>query len=174
MKILFIQTGGTLDKEYEAGAKAYSFIITTPAVERILAQVNPSFQFRILSVARKDSMDLTDVDRQAIVTACQEAPEDRIVITHGTDTMSKTGEALSVIKNKRIVLTGALRPERFYNSDATFNIGTAIGGVQSLPNGIYIAMSGLIFSWDQYLKHPKTGQFLPVEATQQSVEPTLL
>ncbi len=159
MNILFIQTGGTIDKEYEAGAKAYKFIITTPSVERVLAQVEPTFEYRVISVARKDSMDLTDEDREATLKACQTAPENHIVITHGTDTMEATGRVLSVITDKVIILTGALRPERFYNSDATFNIGTAIGGVQTLSNGIYIAMSGRILPWDQYLKHPKTGQF---------------
>ena len=159
MKILFIQTGGTIDKEYEQGAEAYNFIITSPSVERILAQVVPTFEYRILGVSKKDSMDLTDEDRQAIVAACQSAPENHIVITHGTDTMAATGKALSVITDKVIVLTGALRPERFYNSDAQFNVGTAVGGVQALRNGIYIAMSGLILTWDQYHKHPETGRF---------------
>jgi L-asparaginase len=160
MSILFIQTGGTIDKEYEEGAKAYNFIITNPAVERILAQVSPTFKYRIISMTRKDSMDLTDEDRKAIVAACEEASENRIVITHGTDTMAATGRALSVITDKVIVLTGALRPERFYNSDAAFNIGTAVGALQTLSNGIYVAMSGRVLPWDQYTKHPKTGQFM--------------
>ena len=159
MKILFVQTGGTIDKEYPQGAEAYKFVITTPAVERILAWVAPTVEHRVISVCKKESMDLTDEDRQAIVAACQEAPEKHIIITHGTDTMRATGEMLSVIEDKVIVLTGALRPERFYNSDANFNLGTAVGGVQSLEDGIYIAMSGRILSWDKYHKHPETGRF---------------
>jgi L-asparaginase len=165
MRVLFIQTGGTIDKEYENGAEAYNFIITTPSVERIMSQVEPTFEYRILSVVKKDSMDLTDDDRQQIVEVCRQAPEDRIVITHGTDTMAATGKALSVITDKVIILTGALRPERFYNSDASFNVGTAVGGVQSMKNGIYIAMSGRILSWDQYRKNPKTGQFSATHET---------
>ncbi len=159
MKILFVQSGGTIDKEYQNGAEAYNFIITTPSVERILAQIQPTFEYRILSVVKKDSMDLTDDDRRAIVQACKKADEKRIVITHGTNTMAATGKALSGITDKVIVLTGALRPERFYNSDASFNVGSAIGGVQTLETGVYIAMSGRILPWDQYLKHPDTGRF---------------
>lgn len=163
MKILFIQAGGTIDKEYEAGAEAYNFIITEPAVGRVLDQAYPSFEYRVMTVVRKDSMDLTDEDRQTIVQACKEAPEDKIVITHGTDTMGVTGKALSVIRDKTIILTGSLRPERFYNSDAMFNIGTAIGGVQTLAPGVYIAMSGRLLLWDNYQKHPKTGQFMTID-----------
>lgn len=163
MKILFIQSGGTIDKEYEAGVKAYKFIITTPSVKRILDQVNPSFEYRIVSVVRKDSLDLNDDDREALLRACRNAPEAKIIITHGTDTMDETGKVLSAIKNKVIILTGALRPERFYNSDASFNIGTAVGGLQSLSNGVYIAMSGMVLPWDQYHKNPETGQFVRVQ-----------
>ena len=160
MKVLFIQAGGTIDKEYEEGVEAYKFIITTPAFERVLEQVKPTFEYRSITAARKDSMDLTDQDRQAILEACEKAPEKHIIITHGTDTMASTGQVLSSLSDKVIILTGALRPERFYNSDATFNLGTAVGGVQALADGVYIAMSGRILPWDQYLKHPKTGQFL--------------
>jgi L-asparaginase len=159
MKILFLQAGGTIDKEYENGAQAYNFIITEPASKRILAQILPTFDYRIESVAKKDSMDLTDDDRQAILSACVDAPEDHIVITHGTDTMAVTAKELSSITDKVIVITGALRPERFYNSDAQFNLGTAVGGVQTLPKGIYIAMSGRLLTWDEYSKHPDTGRF---------------
>lgn len=160
MNFLFIQTGGTIDKEYEEGALAYHFIITTPAVERILATVNPAFQSRAITVARKDSMELTEDDRAAIKAACQQAPEDRIVITHGTDTMIQTGEYLSAVEGKTIVLTGSLRPERFYTSDAPFNVGLAIGAVQTLAPGIYIAMSGRVLRWDEVKKDPETGQFV--------------
>lgn len=159
MKILFIQTGGTIDKEYERGAEAYKFVITKPAVKRILEESGPTFEYRVISVARKDSLDLTDTDRRAIVHACEEAKETKIVITHGTDTMAVTGKALSEITGKVIILTGALLPERFYNSDASFNVGTAVGGMSVLPDGVYIAMSGQIFPWDQYEKHPRTGRF---------------
>ena len=160
MKILFIQTGGTIDKEYEQGVEAYNFVITSPSIARILDKSKPSFEYRILPVTKKDSMDLTDADRDSIVAACTQAAEDRIIITHGTDTMAQTAKALSHLTGKVIVLTGALRPERFYNSDAMFNVGTAVGGVQTLKNGVYIAMSGQLFPWDQYHKHPTTGQFI--------------
>lgn len=160
MKILFVQTGGTIDKEYEQGVEAYNFVITSPSVERILDLVKPSFEYRIVTAAKKDSMDLTDEDRRNIVMVCEQAPENAIIITHGTDTMAITAKELSRVQSKVIILTGALRPERFYNSDAMFNIGTAVGGVQTLESGVYIAMSGQLFAWDEYMKHPETGQFL--------------
>lgn len=162
MKILFIQTGGTIDKEYEQGAKAYSFIISTPAVERILSKAGPSFEYRVISVAKKDSMDLLETDRQAIVEACLNAPEKYIIITHGTDTMNDTAQALNAVKGKTIVITGALLPERFYNSDADFNIGTAVGAISALADGIYIAMSGMVMEWAKLQKDSTTGQFKPV------------
>ena len=161
--MLFIQTGGTIDKEYEEGAKAYHFIITSPSVERTLANALPSFRHRTITVARKDSLELTDSDRQAILDVCVSAPEGHIIITHGTDTLIQTGSVLSAVKGKVIVLTGALKPERFYTSDAPFNVGTAVGAVQSLSPGVYIAMSGLVLGWDRIKKDPASGQFIAID-----------
>src|ERR1039457_6344515 len=151
MKILFIQTGGSIDKDYPTGKDndGYSFIITSPAYERILNYVNPSFEFETKTVLKKDSLDITDDERLLILNACAEAQHKKIVITHGTDTMLKTAELLSEIKDKTIVLTGAMTPELFKNTDADFNLGTAIGGVSVLSPGIYVAMNGLVLPFDK-------------------------
>lgn len=98
-------------------------------------------------------------DRQAIRTACEEAAEPRILITHGTDTMSLTAEALRGIPGKTIVLTGALAPARFRVTDAVFNLGLALGAVQSLPEGIFLAMNGTIFPAGQVRKNREAGRF---------------
>lgn len=159
MKITFIQTGGTIDKDYPRLTKGYAFEIEEPAVKRILERVNPNFEFKIISVLKKDSLDITEKDRKKIYEACVKA-SDKIVITHGTDTMIETAKKLSNIKNKVIIITGAMKPERFLDSDASFNIGTTIGAINILKNGIYIAMNGRIYSWDKCKRNLETGQFI--------------
>jgi len=161
MKILFIQTGGSIDKNYPLGEDnhGYSFKIGAPAFDSILERVNPGFEFETKTVLQKDSLDITDEDRQLIFDACQNADTDRIVITHGTDTMIQTAELLSRISDKTIVLTGAFQPELFKSSDADFNLGMAVGGAGILGPGVYIAMSGRVFEWDKAVTDPETGQF---------------
>lgn len=159
MKILFLQTGGTIDKDYEKGRRAYLFEITDPAVGRVLNKTHPNFEYQVVSITKKDSLDLTDKDRELILHACKTAQEDRIVITHGTDTMNVTAKLLSSVKGKTIVITGSSRPERFSDSDASFNLGTAIGAVQILPSGVYIAMSGRVYKWNECEK-AESGQFV--------------
>lgn len=160
MKITCIQTGGTIDKDYPKTTKGYAFEITEPAVKRILHRANPSFQYEIKSVLKKDSLDITDKDREKIYKYCKRINNKRILLTHGTDTMIETAAKLSNIHEKVIVLTGALRPERFSNSDADFNVGTAIGALNVLQAGVYIAMQGRIFSWDEVKRNKETGQFV--------------
>ena len=144
MKILFIQTGGTIDKDYPRTSKGYAFEITTPAVERILSRVNPGFEYEILPFLQKDSLDITDQDRSALRKLCEETPNNKIIITHGTDTIHETAKSLGGIKGKTIILKGAARPERFKDSDADFNLGTAVGAINNLSEGVYIAMKGEI------------------------------
>lgn len=148
MYILFIQTGGTIDKDYPQVRKSYSFEIADPAVGRILRRVQPNIRYSIVSLLKKDSLDLTDKDRLHIVRFCQTTRARRIVITHGTDTMTNTAKALRVIQDKIIVLTGAMRPEKFSDSDAMFNVGSAIGAMSWLPLGVYIAMNARIYPWN--------------------------
>ncbi len=161
MKILFLQTGGSIDKDYPKGEDndGYSFVITEPAYEHILDYVKPSFDYETKTILRKDSLDMTEKERSTILQACKSSPINKIVITHGTDTMLKTARLLSQIDDKTIVLTGARTPELFKNTDADFNLGTAIGGVSVLDPGVYIAMNGLVLPWDKAVLNQETKQF---------------
>ena len=160
LKIIFIQTGGTIDKDYPKRTKGCGFEISEPAVERILKKLNPDFQYEIIPLLQKDSLDLTEDDRKKIYDTCVQSAGEKFIITHGTDTLIETARFLSSIKNKLIVLTGSSRPEKFSDSDAQINIGVALGAVHSLENGIFIAMSGRVFSWDDVIRNPETGQFV--------------
>ena len=160
MDILFIQTGGTIDKDYPKTKNGWAFEINEPAVKRILEKVNCSFNYSVKSLLKKDSLEINDDDRLLILSKCKEAKEDKIIITHGTDTMNITATYLKEIKNKTIIITGAMRPERFSNSDAAINIGVAIGAVQSLSKGIYVAMNGLVIPHHKMERNKETGQFI--------------
>jgi L-asparaginase len=159
MKISFIQAGGTIDKDYPRTTQGYAFEISEPAVSRILAKLNPTFQYEIIPLLKKDSMELTDEDRELLLETCINRDTDKIIITHGTDTMIETATFLNNIENKTIIITGAMKPERFIDSDAEINIGMALGAVITLPQGIYITMHGNIFKWDEVSRNLKTGQF---------------
>jgi len=160
MKITFIQTGGTIDKDYPKTTLGYAFEITTPAVERIMQNVNPTFEIEVLSAFKKDSTEITEDDRNKLLEICKNLENDKIIITHGTDTMLETAKILSEIKDKLIILTGSMRPEKFYNSDAPFNVGMAVGGMSTLSNGVYVAMHGRILPWDKCARNLETGQFI--------------
>lgn len=143
MKIKFITTGGTIDKVYFDSLSEYQ--VGPPQVLDVLKEGRVAFEFEVESILQKDSLDLTDADRQTIRERIASDLSDRIVVTHGTDTMVETAKVLAGIPHKTIVLTGSLQPARFRNTDAVFNIGTAIGAVQSLPPGVYLAMNGRVF-----------------------------
>jgi L-asparaginase len=160
MKIVFIQTGGTIDKDYPRATGGYAFEIGESAAKRILQRANPSFDFEIVSILRKDSLDIIEEDRKKIREACEKTAADRIIVTHGSDTMIETAEKLSSIKNKVIVLTGATKPEKFVDSDASFNLGTAVGAINVLKQGVYIAMNGRIYPWNKVKRNRETGQFV--------------
>lgn len=153
MYVQFIQTGGTIDKDYPQIRRSYSFEIADPAVGRILRRVVPNIRYSVVTLLKKDSLDITDKDRMKIVRFCRQSHAKRIVITHGTDTMVKTARALRVIRNKIIVLTGAMRPEKFTDSDAMFNVGTAVGAMSCLPVGVFIAMNARIYPWNRCYKN---------------------
>jgi len=162
MKILFIQTGGTIDKDYPRTTAGYAFEITTPAVQRILECIQPSFEYEILPLLQKDSLDMTDDDRSTIYNACLKSDLKKIIITHGTDTLIETAQKLASIKGKTIVLTAAKLPERFKNSDASFNIGMAIGVLNIIEEGLFIAMSGRVFSYNNVKRNMVTGKFMNI------------
>ena len=137
-------TGGTIDKVYFDALS--EFQIGPAAIPDMLRENNVHVPHRVTQLMRKDSLELDDADREAIRAAVAASDASRILVTHGTDTMVDTAKVLASIPGKTIVLTGALNPARFRGSDAEFNIGCAIGAVQCLPAGVYIAMNGLI--WD--------------------------
>lgn len=143
MKIKFLTTGGTIDKIY-FDAKS-EFEVGPPQVLELLRDANVTFEYEIESILQKDSLDMTDDDRQLIRRRVEADPCSLLVITHGTDTMLQTAQTLGGIAAKTIVLTGSMQPARFRVTDAVFNIGCAIGAVQSLDPGVYVAMNGQIF-----------------------------
>jgi L-asparaginase len=143
MQIQIFTVGGTIDKVYFDEMSRYE--VGDPRVVEILAEANVDLEYRVASLMRKDSLEMTDEDRHRIRQEVIATDARRIVITHGTDTMARTGEALAGIPGKTIVLTGAMAPARFKSSDAVFNVGCAIVAVQVLPPGVYIAMNGRIF-----------------------------
>lgn len=145
-KLLIITTGGTIDKIYFDDMSDYQ--IGEPQIGQILRQLQVSFEFEVKAMMRKDSLHFTQQDRDAIHTAISDSDATHVLITHGTDTMVQTALQLADIPNKTMVLTGALNPARFRDSDAVFNIGCAVGAVQTLPPGAWIAMSGCI--WDPH------------------------
>jgi len=163
MRIKFFTTGGTIDKVY-FDAKS-EFEVGPPQVLEVLKDAHVAFEYDIESILRKDSLDMTDADRQLI---CQRVANEvcpRIVITHGTDTMVQTARALGGIVGKTVVLTGSMQPARFRVTDAVFNIGAALGAVQSLAAGVYIVMNGSIFDPQRTRKNLEKNCF---EHTDQS------
>lgn len=143
-KLLIVTTGGTIDKIYFDDKSDYQ--IGEPQIGRILEELGVGFRFSVIPIIRKDSLHITQEDRELIRATIAAQDADHVLLTHGTDTMVETAKVLGTIEGKTIVMTGALNPARFRGSDAEFNIGTAVGAVQSLPPGVYIAMNGRI--WD--------------------------
>jgi len=150
-------TGGTIDKLY-FDAKS-SFQVGEPQILEVLREANITLEVRVTPLLRKDSLEMTDADRQLIRRAVEATDILQIVITHGTDTMIGTGKALRGIPDKTIVLTGAMQPARFRNSDAIFNIASAITAAQTLPTGVYIAMNGRIFDPQNSRKNVELNRF---------------
>ncbi len=157
MKIKFLTAGGTIDKVY-FDAKS-EFEVGTPQVAELLRDANVTFEHEIESLLRKDSLDMTDADRTLIRARVAADPADRIIVTHGTDTMIQTALALKGIPGKTIVLTGSMQPARLRVTDAAFNLGTAVAAVQTLPAGVYLAMNGRIFNPDTSRKNVASHRF---------------
>ncbi len=158
MAIRLFVTGGTFDKEYDLiNGKLFFKDTHLPEMFR-LGRSTLDINMRTLMMV--DSLEMTDEDRAMIVHNCHACPEKNIVITHGTDTMVKTAKALANgIKNKTIVVTGAMIPYKFGSSDGFFNLGSALAFAQTLPPGVYIAMHGRYFFWDKVRKNRDTGFF---------------
>ena len=151
-------TGGTFDKEYNEISGELLF--NNSHIQNMLKLGRSRLDLQIRTLMMIDSMDMTNEDREIIVNNCISTPENKIIITHGTDTMVETASLLgNRIKNKTIVLTGAMVPYAFGSSDGLFNLGSAIAFVQTLPNGVYVAMNGRYFYWDNVTKNTKIGEF---------------
>lgn len=164
MDILILTTGGTIDKVYFDASSNYE--VGEPTVPHVFREAGVTLPWRLHPLLRKDSLEMTDEDRAAIRRACAEAPEQRILITHGTDTMTETAEALRDLPGaKTIVLTGALAPARFRVTDAVFNLGLALGAVQSRPAGVYLAMNGTVFPAGGVRKNRGEGRFESTTST---------
>ncbi len=155
--VAIFTTGGTLDKVYFDALSRYE--IGTPAVKGILEEAGAGVPYTITPLMRKDSLDLTEADRAAIRTAVERADARRVLITHGTDTMVETGNALAGLADKTIVLTGALKPAGFRDTDAVFNVAAAFVAVQILPPGVWIVMNGRVFDPRHARKNRDANRF---------------
>lgn len=155
--IQIFTTGGTIDKVYfDANSE---FEIGHSLLPELLSESNIHEGYRLRELLRKDSLEMTDADRQTVLQAATECDCDRILLTHGTDTMADTAAVLSALTDKTIVLTGAMQPARMRRTDALFNIGFAWSAVQLLPPGVYLAMNGEVFEAGAVRKNLKAQRF---------------
>jgi L-asparaginase len=158
MAIKILITGGTFDKEYdEINGRLY---FKDTHVPEILDLGRCNVKVEVSTLMMIDSLEMTDADREIIVSHCMQCSEDKIVITHGTDTMEITAATLGVAKlEKTIVLTGAMIPYKFGSSDGLFNLGASLAFVQTLPVGVYVVMNGRYFNWHNVRKNKSSGVF---------------
>jgi len=150
MKIKVFTAGGTIDKMYSEEKGTLNFSFGKQAVKELSEnKVKLNFKYDIERLLAKDSLEMTDDDRELIKRACEGTIADKILITHGTDTMIDTARVLNSVQNKTIVLTGASQPYKFKESDAEFNVGVAIGALNVLNSGVFVCMNGRVYPWDQ-------------------------
>lgn len=157
MKIKIYTAGGTIDKVYFDAKSDY--LVGESQVGESLSAANVEVEFNVETLLRKDSLEMTDADRQMLFDRIAGDKHDRIIMTHGTDTMVETATRLAAISGKTIVLTGSMAPARFKTTDAEFNIGFAFAAVQTLPPGVYIAMNGAIFDPAKTKKNREQNRF---------------
>jgi L-asparaginase len=166
MSIRILVTGGTFDKEYNERTGQLYFKDTH--IAEMLGSGRSRVEVSIRTVMMVDSLEMTDADRTLIVQNCLQSNEERIVITHGTDTMTDTAAAVAgAVTGKTVVLTGAMIPYAFGSSDGLFNLGSALSFVQALPHGVYIAMNGRCFPWDRVRKNRERGEFEEIPKSQE-------
>ena len=158
MNVKILVTGGTFDKEYnELNGQLFFKDTHLPEMLRL---GRCSVEVEIETLLMMDSLEMTDDHRELILSRCRSTPENQIIITHGTDTMTDTAKYLSgKLPDKTIVLTGAMVPYKFGSSDGLFNLGSALSFVQTLPKGVYVAMNGKYFASDRVRKNRETGMF---------------
>jgi L-asparaginase len=158
MSILVVTTGGTIDKQYFDALSEYQ--VSESMVATLLRTARVTQPFRVVELMRKDSLELTAEDRTLIRATIAAAPETRVVITHGTDTMTQTATALAGLEGRTVVLVGALAPARFAESDAAFNLGMAFACAQAAQPGVWITMNGTVFAADEVVKDRERGAFV--------------
>ena len=158
--LLIVTTGGTIDKVYFDDKS--DFQVGEPQIGHILEELGVAFRFEVIPILRKDSLHIGAQDRELLRATIAAQDARHVLVTHGTDTMVETARILASIPGKVIVLTGALNPARFRGSDAEFNIGTAVGAVQSLPDGVYIAMNGRVWDPANVRKNVAANRFEPL------------
>ena len=167
MQIVIFTTGGTIDKVYFDAKGGYE--VGAPMVRSILAHGRVDGHVKVLELLRKDSLEMTDADRLSIRDAVANWEGSRVIVTHGTDTMVETARVLSDVHEKTIVLTGALQPGRFVDSDAPFNLGMAMAAVQTLASGVYIVANGLVFAADRVRKNRELDRFEAIDIPTKSL-----
>ena len=158
MAIRVFITGGTFDKTYDEISGKLLFEDTH--IHEMLQLGRCRLDLAVRTLMMVDSLDMTDADRRLVLENCRGAAEERIVVTHGTDTMTETARVLGEASlPKTIVLTGAMVPYAFGSSDGLFNLGSALSFVQALSHGVYVAMNGRCYAWDNVRKNRRTGRF---------------
>ena len=157
LTIKIFTTGGTFDKIYFDAIS--EFRIGDPTIPALLEEANVSFEFDVESLLKKDSLDMDDADREIIRSAVAAAKQDKILITHGTDTMIESARSLQDIPGKTIILFGAMQPARMRYSDAMYNLGVASAAVQLLSAGVYLAMNGSIYDPRKVTKNRELNRF---------------
>ena len=157
MELLVLAIGGTIDKVYFDALSDYQ--IGPPAATEILQRVKVNFDFNVRQMISKDSLEMTDADRQEILMAVQAHNGKHVLITHGTDTMVDTGQLLKQATGKTVVIMGAMQPAIMKLTDADFNLGVAVAAVQTLSEGVYLCMNGRIYNVDRVVKNRAEGQF---------------
>lgn len=161
MTLRIIATGGTFDKHYNELTGVLGF--SDSHLPQVIARTRMTVPVALETLPLLDSLDMQDADRQRVLASCQAASEKAIVIIHGTDTMRETAAVLGAANlGQTIVLTGAMIPYEIANSDALFNLGFACGVAQTLPAGVYVAMNGQVFAWDNVTKNRAAGVFQPL------------
>jgi len=158
MSVFILVTGGTFDKEYDMiNGKLY---FDETHIPEILDLGRSKLNVRVRTLMMIDSLDMTEQDRVIIRDNCARLNTDKIVLTHGTDTMVETAAVIAEAKlPKTVIVTGALIPYKFGSSDGFFNLGNALAFAQTLPHGVYIAMNGRYFHWNEVQKNNSTGYF---------------
>jgi len=157
MHIHILTTGGTFDKIYHDALS--EFTIGDPMATQLLEEAGVNFNYRIDSLLKKDSLEFTDADRELLREQIHNSPHQHILVIHGTDTMTLSAQHLGAVTDKTVVFTGAMQPARMQVTDAPFNLGFAIGALQCLDSGVYLAMNGQIFNADNVQKNRPQGRF---------------